>query len=262
MFIKLIGLVLYLFLMQTLGCVITIFVKIALSPDWLTNTVDILDKYGMYSNEYINCLSGVLYPSLIIGDIFLILPFMIKDKFSYIHKISKKSAIDIISLGLVLNFIISFTINTLPDTTVSSYSNMTSLVLNGSPILILFVSGILTPIVEELVFRFGIFKVMKNKSDNYKIFLTALAFGIAHMNIIQSTYAFLLGLVLGKLYAKDKNLTAPILFHITVNSSSVIYEFAPANFKIICLIIVLLSFLYLIYSSIYKIKSDRRNVHG
>ena len=73
-------------------------------------------------------------------------------------------------------------------------------------------------------------------------------FGIAHMNPIQSTYAFLLGLILGYLYYKTGNLLNSILLHITINSTSVLYEYAPLMMQAyMCLIIAIVSMSLVIY---------------
>jgi membrane protease YdiL (CAAX protease family) len=99
----------------------------------------------------------------------------------------------------------------------------------------LIASGILAPIVEELTFRYCICKMC-----GCSIFISALIFGIAHMNLVQSTYAFIIGLVLGKIYTEDFNLLKPILVHIAINSSSIIFEYSNKEMRILEIILIII----------------------
>ncbi|MCR4956443.1 MAG: CPBP family intramembrane metalloprotease [Lachnospiraceae bacterium] len=45
----------------------------------------------------------------------------------------------------------------------------------------------------------------------------ALLFGIIHMNLVQGSYAFIIGLALGYIYRVAKNIWVPILFHMMFN---------------------------------------------
>lgn len=71
------------------------------------------------------------------------------------------------------------------------------------------------PVLEEILFRGIIQKGLINKGVKpiNAIFISALTFGIFHLNPWQSVNAFLLGLVLGLVYYKTKSLLMPILLH-------------------------------------------------
>ncbi len=96
----------------------------------------------------------------------------------------------------------------------------------GNSGLVIFSAIILAPIGEELLCR-GIIlhymqKVtsgMKNKELAFWIAnaLQALCFGIMHANIIQGTYAFMLGLGLGWLVRRFDSLYPSMLAHLVVN---------------------------------------------
>ncbi len=78
---------------------------------------------------------------------------------------------------------------------------------------------ILAPLSEELIFR-GITMNLAKKAFRYfwvANFVQALFFGIAHMNWIQGTYAFALGLLLGYLCHKYNSLYAGMLMHFLFN---------------------------------------------
>ena len=54
--------------------------------------------------------------------------------------------------------------------------------------------------------------------------LQALAFGVLHMNLIQGSYAFVLGAVLGWVFWRTGKLRYPIILHFALNASSYLVE--------------------------------------
>ena len=90
----------------------------------------------------------------------------------------------------------------------------------GSDLLVSVVYGvILAPIAEELAFRAISLKYLIRGGLPCWIAVTvqALLFGILHMNLVQSTYTFVLGLVLGAVMLKTGKLFYTVLAHITFN---------------------------------------------
>jgi len=81
---------------------------------------------------------------------------------------------------------------------------------------------ILAPIGEEILCRGITFRLAKKVSGNFWVAncIQALVFGILHGNIVQGTYAFVLGLLLGVLYERYQSLYVPILVHAVINFSS------------------------------------------
>ena len=78
--------------------------------------------------------------------------------------------------------------------------------------------GVLSPIVEEIVFR-GIVcnALIRNGSQRVGIIGSALLFGAFHGNMVQMVYASLMGVILAWIYCKYRNLSAPVLFHGAAN---------------------------------------------
>lgn len=74
------------------------------------------------------------------------------------------------------------------------------------------------PIHEELVFR-GVTLHYAKKAMPFWLanLLQALLFGVMHLNIIQGTYAFVAGLLLGYVYQHTKSLRVSIIFHMLFN---------------------------------------------
>lgn len=96
--------------------------------------------------------------------------------------------------------------------------------LGSSPIILQIVAvGIVAPVAEEFLMR----GVVLNRLLGYVRVLPALLiqaalFGILHMNLLQGLYAGVLGLLLGYVYIKYGSLLMTIVFHITLNTLSVL----------------------------------------
>ncbi|GAF02827.1 CPBP family intramembrane glutamic endopeptidase [Saccharicrinis fermentans] len=77
---------------------------------------------------------------------------------------------------------------------------------------------IAAPIFEELIFR-GVMLdgLLKRYSPNKSIFISSLIFGIVHLNPWQFITAFGIGLFMGWVYYKTRNLSLCIIMHFTNN---------------------------------------------
>lgn len=84
---------------------------------------------------------------------------------------------------------------------------------------------LLGPILEELLFRGAITKVLLQKYNPIKaILISGLLFGIFHMNPVQTVPATLIGFVLAGIYYKAGSVIPCILIHILNNSLSVYFN--------------------------------------
>lgn len=74
---------------------------------------------------------------------------------------------------------------------------------------------ILAPIGEELLCRGIIFRIAGKVSKRFWVVncIQALAFGLIHGNLVQGTYAFFIGLILGYIYGKYSNIWICMLLH-------------------------------------------------
>ena len=83
------------------------------------------------------------------------------------------------------------------------------------PIIIFVV--ILSPIVEEIIFRGILLDKLRGYGDKTAIVFTALTFGLLHGNLSQFFYAFVLGLIFGYIAIKTNTIQYTIILHIIVN---------------------------------------------
>ncbi|WP_455592840.1 CPBP family intramembrane glutamic endopeptidase [Bacteroides sp.] len=82
---------------------------------------------------------------------------------------------------------------------------------------------ILGPILEELLFRGAVTRILLEKYEPKKAILwSAILFGVFHLNPAQIVGAFFGGLVFAWIYYRTRSLLPCILIHILINSSSVI----------------------------------------
>ena len=86
----------------------------------------------------------------------------------------------------------------------------------------LFLIGIFGPFCEEFVFRGMVYGgYVKSGSRFWAILLSALLFGLMHMNFNQAIYAFAIGIMLSLLMEATGSLWAPMLCHMIFNSEQV-----------------------------------------
>lgn len=93
----------------------------------------------------------------------------------------------------------------------------------GSFVLEIIGSAILTPILEELVYRGVIFARLKRFMGFVPaMLLGAFLFAFMHFNLVQFVYAFLIGLVLIVFMEKTAHVYGAILGHMIINTLAVI----------------------------------------
>ncbi len=83
---------------------------------------------------------------------------------------------------------------------------------------------ILGPMAEELVYRGFVFqRLRRRRSTVQAAVLSALVFGILHLNLVQGIYAFVLGVLLAYIVSKTGSLVAAAAAHMAANVVSVLW---------------------------------------
>ncbi len=189
------------------------------------------DPMSMMQEEIMQrILNGSLLVTLIV-DIVLIplyyFLFRLDRKKAPQTKISSIRPLDyllVTVLAIASNFLISAVIlgfnlySLFPD-----YANLGDIIGN-SPMWLRFLTvGLAAPIVEELLLRGLVLDRMRRYMPVIPaILIQAVIFGVIHMNILQGAYAALLGAILGIIYVRYNSIVPCIVFHIVLNSLSVL----------------------------------------
>lgn len=92
----------------------------------------------------------------------------------------------------------------------------------GSAVLLM---AFLPAIVEETVFRGMLYNTYSKRRPIVGILLSALLFGLMHMNFNQMPYAIYLGIVMALAMEACDSILAPMIIHFTMNASSTIMAF-------------------------------------
>ena len=98
------------------------------------------------------------------------------------------------------------------------YEETNEVIFGGGMLLQILSAGIFGCIVEEMSHRGVTYLRMKRYWGKKKaIVLSALLFGIYHMNMVQAVYTFVLGLFFAWVYERYQSLWAPIIAHMSAN---------------------------------------------
>lgn len=83
--------------------------------------------------------------------------------------------------------------------------------------------GMIVPIMEEVLFRGLVYQRLKDYNKGWSsVILAAGIFAVYHGNAIQILFAFPMALLILAVYEKWDTLLAPVMFHMTVNISSIL----------------------------------------
>lgn len=178
----------------------------------------------------------------------------------------------VIAAGIMLQIFVSSVMNLVymfRPGWLRSYMQMMELagIAEFTPIVVLAVV-IMAPVCEELLCRGIILKLAEKASRRFWVanVIQAFAFGVMHMNLVQGIYAFFLGLALGYLYGKYRNIFLCMLLHCVINFSSnfvdQIYALFPEKYGLFALIgltVVPLAFLVLCYKLLGKVRRPDEN---
>ena len=149
----------------------------------------------------------------------------------YLFKAPVLKLIILVAAGILLNIFISFLLEFLSETfplvnkCMKDYEEQSSVLTDMSPAMYAVFGVVLAPVMEEFIFRGGIYRVVRKEcSFAAAAFVSSLFFGVAHANLVWSTYAFLLGMILCGVYEKYHSIAANIVLHLSFNLTSTFIE--------------------------------------
>jgi uncharacterized protein len=130
---------------------------------------------------------------------------------------------------------------------------------NINKIIYFFLMVIITPIVEEIVYRGFLFNMLLKKySLKIALIASSLIFALIHLRFTGIGFLFLYGLFFGYVYYKTNSLIAPILAHFTINflASFSAQSFVDLNsgsiVKYLLIYVICLFLAFVIFSGIQK----------
>lgn len=117
--------------------------------------------------------------------------------------------------------------------------------------------GVLVPIYEEFLVRGLMFKELReNINLTVALLIQGLIFGLMHGNVLQFSYAFPMGVLMGYILTKYRSIWAPILIHLVWNSTSLLMGVimpGAVSFETF-LVLISLSGLIFLGVTIYSVK--------
>lgn len=178
--------------------------------------------------------STVMLVSIIISiPLYVLVSKIKKESFIEVCGFRRINAVNIglnsilgISMGIFIMLALTYLNYILPLEKISqNYEEIMKAVMSGNFIIVFITVGIFGPIIEEIIFRGLILNELKKVSPVIAaVIIQAVLFGAYHMNPLQSSYAFVVGIVLGLVAVLTRSIWAPILVHVFFNSVNVIID--------------------------------------
>lgn len=184
-----------------------------------------VEPLTMYIMNAINSLFGMGITGIIITK-------LCKFRLDDVLTVNKVNISDIIkytfaSMGFIFIFNLLLTLmnlnlglfgfeNNMPD-----YGEINGVVPN---IIYYFTIAIVPPVTEEFLFRGAILGSLRKHGDAFAIIISALMFGFAHANFLQTPVTFLTGLVLGYVTVKSNSIIPALIIHFVNNSLAFLPE--------------------------------------
>ncbi|MCR5388283.1 MAG: CPBP family intramembrane metalloprotease [Lachnospiraceae bacterium] len=167
----------------------------------------------------------------------------------------QKSILKLLPSALIFSPAVGLLINILIELSgikaTANYNALYERMIDKPLYMLILLYCIVTPAVEELMFRGLIYRLLRKKlAFPPAVIISAALFGLYHGNIIQFIYAFVMGIFFAVLCELSGSLIIPVLAHAANNVLAVITSFGLFNIiisdkKALVLFIMLLTALLL-----------------
>lgn len=169
-----------------------------------------------------------------------------------------------ILIGIFASLGISKLVTLFPiDGIIGNYSETSKNVMSQNIPMQIITLIILGPLMEEILFRGIIYNRLKIMCETtIAAYISAIIFGVYHMNLVQGLYTFVLGVLLVYVYEKYNTILAPYLLHMAANAAAVIINYLPISkiinerwyFKLPVMIVEISILVLVVYKMLYKKK--------
>ena len=136
-----------------------------------------------------------------------------------------------------------------------SYDEISELLATDSFIIQLLAMGIAAPIIEEVIFRGILINRMSWLPAWAAVLIQGMLFGAVHMNLFQSLYAFIAGILLGMIYVRFRSIIIVIAGHMAYNTSSLLVSKIPDEQTVV--VVLLLSLILLPVCAVLTVKHKK-----
>lgn len=265
----------YLFITFGVQLIVSMIGAIVIGIIYAVKNIDEISTNAPNADEITNQMLGATNYILLASSIITVLVFLLiykirKKSFKEELQIVKTTKINLvigIALGISAWLFNAGALSLVQEAGIfqEHFSKMESILAplsEGNIFIALLTVGIVAPFTEEFMFRGVIFKTLnKNISILWTIIIQALFFGIFHGNLIQGTYATMLGLVFGYITYKTKSLWPAIIMHMVNNTIATLSPFilknVPSTINILVIFIVIGAIG--IITSLYFVKKNNIN---
>ncbi|MBR5648552.1 CPBP family intramembrane glutamic endopeptidase [Pseudobutyrivibrio sp.] len=130
--------------------------------------------------------------------------------------------IGVVAFAIILNVILT---HSSLVTSSEGFKRANATLNDGSVVLMLLSSGIVIPILEEILIRGIVVGQLYLWVGRWpSIVISSICFGILHNNIVQFIYAIAIGFVLSFMYTKHKRLSLCIIAHGLINIIVILFS--------------------------------------
>lgn len=194
-----------------------------LSPELFNIEMNGIEDYMKYFN--MGKVMGISYIIIFVGVMLL----LYKEAFAKKEKLDKDKFLNYFFKFVAISYIVQTIAQALVSRTfgVQTSINQTlfTTLLDQSPILMGVSTAILGPTIEELIFRYSIFRCIKNKK--VALVVSSLCFGLLHISLNPADLFFIpvycgMGYLMGKIYLETDDLRYSTIIHILNNSFEVL----------------------------------------
>lgn len=201
------------------------------------NTVD----YKLKLNDFIN--NYTLLIIFFIGIIFIPSFYLLYRKYSIKIKFDLRNIIYYIIIGILLALIYNLYL-----------SIITNYQISKLPIYVQIISsGIIGPIIEELLFRGIVYNKLKQfNSVKKSMIISTIIFSIIHFSIADCIYTIFIGYLLVYVYEKYKDIRYSMVIHILINVSVILMGLVITLNIIVINIIIFVIFILILFYFILK----------
>lgn len=153
----------------------------------------------------------------------------------YFEKREKAGILHYIAVGtgaLLMAFLLNYFISFIRlQEMFPEYQTTAGQMYQENGVFILLATLVLAPVMEELVFRGICFGRIRSYTDKkMTIILSAMLFGIYHMNFVQFLYAFVMGMFFGAVYEKYRDIKLVMTAHAFANLCAALLSISSLHF--------------------------------